>query len=174
MLLETTWALGWPQILALLVGLQRLGELALSARNGRWLRAQGAVEIGAGHYGPIVWVQVAWLLAILLLVPPEQAILWPWLALFLLLQLGRVWVIATLGRYWTTRLYHLPGRALVKRGPYRWLKHPNYVVVVGEVFVLPLVVGAWWLALPFGAAQWLLILWRLRTEEPALAERRDL
>ncbi len=174
MLLEFTIAVGWAQIVALLVGLQRLGELALSRYNGRRLLAEGATEIGAGHYRAIVWLQVIWLLAIILFVSPFEPIRWPLLALYLLLQLGRLWVIATLGRYWTTRLYHLPGRPLVKRGPYRWLKHPNYWVLVLEVFLLPLVFGAWWLACFFGLLQLWLILWRLRTEEPALAERRRL
>ncbi len=172
MLLDLTWALGWPQALALLVGLQRLGELALSARNARWLKGQGAVELGDAHYRYIVGLQVLWLLALLLLVSPAAPLCWGWLALFLALQLGRVWVIGTLGRYWTTRVYHLPARPVVTRGPYRWVKHPNYVVVVAEVAVLPLVVGAWWIAALFAPLQLALILWRLRAEEPALRERR--
>jgi methyltransferase len=165
---------GWPLILALLVGGQRLAELAIAAANGRRLRAAGAVEIGAAHYPLIVGLQVAWLLSLALAVPATAPLSTPWLGLFLLLQIGRIWVIATLGRYWTTRVYDLPGVPLVRRGPYRFLKHPNYVVVLAEVVVLPLVVGAWWLTAIFGPLQALLLLWRIRVEERALAERRGL
>jgi methyltransferase len=165
---------GWPLCLALLVGAQRLAELALSAANGRRLRAAGAVEVGAGHYPLIVGLQVAWLLCLGLAVPPGAALSPWWLGLFLLLQMARLWVIATLGRYWTTRVYHLPDVPLVRRGPYRLLKHPNYVVMVAEVVVLPLVVGAWWIALLFGPLQALLLWWRIHVEERALATRRGL
>lgn len=165
---------GWPQLLALAVGLQRLAELRLSTRNARRLLAAGAVERGARHYPAIVCLQVLWLFALALLVPVGAPLVWPWLALYLLLQVLRAWVMASLGRYWTTRIYHLPDVPLVRRGPYRWLKHPNYVVVVAEVALLPLCVGAWWIAAVFAPLQLALLLWRLRSEEPGLAARRGL
>ena len=164
--------LGWPQLLVLVVGLQRLFELWYSRRNARRLVAEGAVELGREHYPLIVGLQVAWLLALAFGVGTGQPLLWPWLLVYLVLQFLRVWIIASLGRYWTTRVYHLPDRPLVHRGPYRWLKHPNYLVVVAEVVVLPLSLGAWWAAAIFGPLQSLLLLWRLRAEEPALASRR--
>lgn len=169
-----TLAWGWPLLLALLTGAQRLAELAISAANARRLRAAGAVELGAGHYPLIVGLQVAWLLCLGLAVPPGADLDPWWLALYLLLQTGRLWVIATLGRYWTTRVFDLPEVPLVRRGPYRFCRHPNYVVVLGEVVVLPLVVGAWWIALVFGLLQALLLLWRIRVEERGLAARRGL
>jgi len=163
---------GWAQALVLAVALQRLGELWLSRRNARRLLAEGAVELGAGHYGPIVGLQVLWLAALLVLASPDVPLQPLWLAVYLLLQGLRAWVIVSLGRYWTTRVYHLPGARLVRRGPYRWLRHPNYVVVVAEVAVLPLVVGLWWVAAVFAPVQVLLLLWRVRVEERGLAQRR--
>lgn len=165
---------GWPLMLMLLVGAQRLAELALAAANGRWLRAQGAVEVGAGHYPLMVGLQGAWLLCLGFAVPPGAPLESWWLAIFLLLQTGRLWIIATLGRYWTTRVYHLADVPLVRRGPYRFCKHPNYLVVLAETVVLPLVVDAWWIAALFGPLQALLLLWRIRVEERALAARRRL
>lgn len=162
---------GWPQALVLLVGLQRLGELWLSRRNGRRLLAEGAVELGAGHYPLIVWLQVAWLLVVLFATPAERPLDPLWLGVYLFLQVLRVWVIVTLGRYWTTRVYHLQGVPLVRAGPYRWLRHPNYVVVEAEVVVLPLVVGLWWAAAIFGVLQFALLLWRIRIEERGLSTR---
>ena len=94
------------------------------------------------------------------------------LILYLLLQLGRVWVVASLGRYWTTRLVTLPDAPLVRRGPYRWLKHPNYLVVALEIPLLPLVFDMVWIALAFGLANLALLAWRMRLEDAALAARR--
>jgi len=87
------------------------------------------------------------------------------------LQGLRVWVLATLGRYWTTRIITLPGAPLVRRGPYRWLRHPNYVVVAGEIAVLPLAFGAWQIAVVFSLANALVLWIRIRSEERALATR---
>lgn len=163
---------GWPQALVLLVALQRLGELWLSRRNARRLLADGAVELGAGHYPLIVGLQVLWLLTLLTFAPADAPLQPFWLALYLALQVLRLWIILSLGRFWTTRVYHLPDAPLVRRGPYRWLRHPNYVVVVAEVIVLPLVVGLWWAAALFGALQAALLLWRIRVEDDGLRRRR--
>ena len=96
-----------------LVALQRLGELALAARNTRDLRAAGAIELDAGGYPLLVLLHAAWLLSLALLVPASAAPSWPLLAVFAALQLGRLWVIASLGRYWTTRLVVLPDRPVL-------------------------------------------------------------
>jgi len=117
-------------IIALVI-LQRAGELMLADRNTRKLKARGAVEIGAGHYRFIVLLHMAWLMAVLWLIPTPVVIHWGWLLVFLLLQAARVWVIASLGPYWTTRIISLPDVPLVKRGPYRFVRHPNYLVVAG-------------------------------------------
>ena len=131
-----------------LVTLQRLGELWLSNRNTKRLLVRGAHEVGANHYPLIVAVHALWL-ATLWWLAPGRPVNWFWLAIFILLQLARVWVIATLGPRWTTRIIVLPGAPLVRNGPYRFVNHPNYVVVVGEIAVLPLVFGFWDVALIF-------------------------
>ena len=125
-------------VILALVTLQRLGELWLSNRNTRRLLARGARESGAAHYPLIVAVHVLWLAALWWLAP-TRPIDGFWLAMFVLLELARIWVVASLGARWTTRIIMLPGEPLVRRGPYRFVNHPNYLVVVGEIAVLPLV-----------------------------------
>jgi methyltransferase len=158
-----------PEAIALLafVTLQRLAELAWSRRNEKALRRRGAVELGAGHYPVMVALHAAWLVA-LWVGGFDQPLAWGWTALFLVLQLGRAWVLASLGRRWTTRVIVLPGAPLVRRGPYRLLPHPNYLVVALEVPVLPLALGLPWLAVVFGLANLALLAWRIRVEDAAL------
>ena len=163
--------LGWAQGLALLVAAQRLGELVYARRNEARLRDRGAVESGAGHYPLFILLHGAWLLAVFLLIPADRVPSWPLIALFLLLQAARVWVVATLGPYWTTRVLSLPGAPLVRRGPYRWVRHPNYLIVTAEIAVLPLAFGAWWIAIAFSLANALLLYHRIGVEERALAGR---
>ena len=127
-------------IILALVTFQRLAELWLSNRNTRRLLDQGAIEYGRKHYPWIVAVHVLWLV-VLWAVAPSQPVNLIWLAIYLVLQAGRAWVLATLGLRWTTRIIVLPGEPLAKRGPYRFVDHPNYVVVAGEVAVLPLVLA---------------------------------
>src|SRR5579871_3473939 len=135
-----------------LVVLQRFGEILLASRNTQWLKAKGAVEIGAGHYPLIVLLHMAWLMAVLWLLPSPLVIHWVWIAVFVLLQAGRVWVIAALGPYWTTRIISLPGAPLVTTGPYRFLRHPNYLIVAGEILALPLAFGETLVAIVFSVA----------------------
>lgn len=159
-------------IVLVLVAAQRLGELAYAARNTRRLLARGAVEIGRAHYPLFILLHGGWLVAIAVLVPASAAPVWPLLALFVLLQAGRLWVVGTLGPYWTTRIITLPGAPLVARGPYRFVRHPNYLVVIGEIAVLPLAFGAWRLALVFSVLNAALLTWRIRIENGVLAARR--
>ena len=156
-----------------LVALQRLGELAVAARNTRHLRAAGAIELDAGGYPLFVLLHAAWLLSLALLVPASAAPSWPLLAVFAALQLGRLWVIASLGRYWTTRLIVLPDRPLVSRGPYRFINHPNYLIVIAEIAVLPLAFGAAMIAAVFSAANLVVLARRVMIEERALTPRRQ-
>ncbi len=167
----TEW-IGWPQIIVLAVAAQRIAELQYAKRNAARLLAEGGVEVGAGHYPLFFLIQGGWLLALLALTPTDAPISWPLLALFILLQAGRVWVIATLGRYWTTRIITLPSAPLVRKGPYRLLRHPNYWVVAGEILVLPLAFGAWEIALGFSLANALVLAHRIRLENAALGPRR--
>ena len=169
-----TLVLGLPQAILLLVAAQRLAELVLARRNARRLLADGGIEHGAGGYPLLVLLHAAWLVALFVFVPPDAAVSWPLIAVYLLLQAARVWVIASLGRFWTTRVITLPDAPLVRRGPYRWLRHPNYLVVAGEIAVLPLAFGAWELALGFSLANAVLLAERIRIEERALGPRRDI
>jgi methyltransferase len=161
-------------IILLLVAAQRLAELAYAQRNTRRLLTEGAVEIAPGHYPLFILLHGSWLVAMLLLVPSGAPINVPLLVLFVVLQLMRVWVVGTLGRFWTTRIITLPGAPLVARGPYRFVRHPNYLVVIGEIAVLPLVFGAWRIALVYSLLNLALLAWRIRAENAALALRRDL
>ena len=144
----------------------------LARRNTARLLAAGGVEAGSAHYPVIVAVHALWIAAIFYSVPPDADVNWLLLLIFLLLQAGRVWVIASLGRYWTTRIITIPGQPLVKRGPYRLLRHPNYVIVTAEIACLPLAFGAWQIAVYFTVANCLILGWRIRTEDRVLASRR--
>lgn len=159
------------QQLVLLVLVQRLAEVAWSRRNERLLRVAGAIEAGAGHYPLFFLLHGGWLLALAVLVPADAAVSWPLLVLFALLQLARLWVIASLGPFWTTRIITLPGAPLIRRGPYRWLRHPNYLIVACEIAVLPLAFGAWTIAVIFSVANAVLLRHRIRIEQEALAGR---
>lgn len=156
----------------LLVVLQRLGELVLAAHNTRRLRAQGAVELDRAGYPWLVALHGAWLLSLAVSLRHGAAPSWPLLALYGGLQPVRLWVIASLGRYWTTRILVLPGAPLVETGPYRWLRHPNYLVVAAEIAVLPLAFGRPAIALLFSAANAVLLARRIAIEERALAPGR--
>ena len=155
-----------------LVTLQRLGELFRAGSNTRRLLAEGAREHGAGHYPLIVAVHTAWLAA-LWWRAPAQPINGPLLLLFVLLQLGRLWVIRSLGPRWTTRIIVKPGTTLVRKGPYRWISHPNYLVVALEIAVLPLVFGLWTIAVLFSLLNAAVLAIRIREENEALASLRD-
>ena len=161
--------MGLAQIVTLLVALQRLAELGYARRNARRLLAAGGVEHGAGHYPLFVALHGAWLVALFVLVPAEAPADWGLLGLYGLLQLGRLWVIASLGGRWTTRVIVVPGAPPVARGPYRFVRHPNYLIVALEIPVLPLAFGAWHIALGFGLANLALLAHRIRIEERALA-----
>jgi methyltransferase len=153
-----------------LVTLQRLGELVLARRNTARLMARGAVEVGAGHYHLIVAMHAAWLIGLWLLAW-DRPIHWVWLAIFIILQALRVWVIATLGDRWTTRIISLPGAPLVRRGPYRFVSHPNYLVVCAEIAVLPLAFGLPMFAVVFFILNCAVLTVRLKAENASLASR---
>jgi len=163
-----------PQWIILAVALLRLAELIHAARNQRRLLAAGGREIGAGHYPLFVLLHGAWLIALFILVPADAPIHAVPLALFGALLAVRFWIILSLGRFWTTRIVTMPGAPLVRSGPYRFVRHPNYLVVVGEIAVLPLVFGAWPIALVFSALNAALLSYRIRVEDAALGGRRAL
>lgn len=162
------------QIILAAVLLQRLTELWIARRNTERLLAEGAVEVAAEHYHYFVVLHAAWLAALVLMTPEHSAIDPVWLGVFILLQAGRIWVMVSLGRFWTTRILTIPGAPLVHSGPYRFLRHPNYVIVAGEIAALPLVFGHQAMALVFSGLNALLLWVRIRAENEALAERRTL
>jgi methyltransferase len=150
-----------------LVTLERLLELAYSRRNTRRLLGNGAREHAPGHYPLIVLVHLLWLAALWWLAR-DRGVDPFWLALFVLVELARAWVLITLGPRWTTRIITLPGAPLVTGGPYRFVDHPNYWVVAGEIAILPLVFGLWQLALVFTLANAAVLMVRIREENRAL------
>ena len=150
---------------------QRLLEMRLADSHSRKLLAQGGVEHGREHYPFIVALHAAWLAALWWWAPGRPINL-PLLVLFAVLQIGRVWVIRSLGDRWTTRIIVKPGAPLVRRGPYRFVNHPNYLIVAAEIAVLPLVFGLWQLAVLFSALNAIVLTVRIRAETRALASLR--
>jgi methyltransferase len=154
------------------VTLERLVELVLSRRHTQALLAEGAYEVGRGHYPFMVGVHVLWLAALWALLLSGDAVFRPAAAvLYLLVQLLRFWTMATLGGLWTTRIIVVPHVPLVRSGPYRFLRHPNYVVVVLEIALLPLALGSWPLALGFSAANAFALFLRIKAEEATFSNR---
>jgi methyltransferase len=156
----------------LVVTLQRLAEIALASRNAAALLREGGLEVGRGHDPVMVLVHVLWLSAMAIGLARNPALHPVPLVLFACLQPLRFWVMATLGRYWTTRVITVPGAPLVSTGPYRFLRHPNYAIVVGEIALLPLAFGQLRTAIWFSAANLAILGWRIHSENRALAVRR--
>ncbi len=151
---------------------QRVSELFVSARNARRLLARGAREHGREHYPLLVLLHTLFpiaLVAEVLVLHARPGRLVPlWITLLLAAQILRYAAMRTLGGRWTTRVLVLPGSSLVRAGPYRWLRHPNYVAVVIEFLAAPLLFGAWRTALVFSLADLLALRVRIRCEERAL------
>lgn len=163
----------WLTVLILAaVTAERLGELALARRNTARLLATGGREEGREHYLFIVALHAAWIAGLWLLAwgRPVDPV---FLGLFVVLQGLRLWVLATLGPRWTTRIVVIPGEKLVARGAYRFVRHPNYLVVIGEIAVLPLVFGLVWYAALFSALNAAMLWVRIRAENRALAAARE-
>ncbi len=160
-------------LLLVFVTAERLAELWYARRNTSALMAAGAVEFGAGHYPVIVAMHAAWLVG-LWLDGRDSPVDLGWLAVFMAIQVLRVWTLATLGRRWTTRIVVVPNAPLVRRGPYRFMAHPNYAIVAGEIAVLPLCLGMPWYAGVFTLLNAAALVVRIRAEDAALAELRNL
>jgi methyltransferase len=162
-------------VLLLATGIERLIELAVSKRNAAWAFARGGVEFGQLHFPAMVALHTGLLVACLIEVveggrPFIPALGWPALVVVVASQALRWWCIGTLGRRWNTRVIVVPGLPLVTKGPYRWLRHPNYIVVVAEGLALPLVHTAWITAIAFTVLNAILLLaFRIPVEEKALA-----
>lgn len=160
------WILG-------LVVIQRLVELAVARRNTARLLARGAREVGAAHYPLFILLHGSWLVAIALTTPLDRQPNWWLIGAFAVLQGLRIWVVTTLGPYWTTRVITLDDAPLVRRGPFRFVRHPNYWVVCGEIAVLPLAFGNWPVALIWTVLNAMLLTHRIRVEMAALGPRKS-
>ena len=166
--------MNWYVLLIALVGVERLAEMVVAQRNLAWSRARGGVEFGASHYPVMVLLHTGLLVGCLVEVmalhrPFIPALGWPMLAVVIAAQGLRWWCISTLGRQWNTRVVVIPGAERVTGGPYRLMRHPNYVAVVAEGIALPLVHGAWITALTFTVLNALLLRRRISIENSALA-----
>ncbi|WP_342505773.1 isoprenylcysteine carboxylmethyltransferase family protein [Sporosarcina sp. FSL K6-2383] len=157
-----------------IVILQRLIELLIARRNEKWMLAQGAFEVGTAHYPMMVTMHIAFFVSFLLEVMIFERVLSPiWIVLlgiFLLAQTARIWCLLSLGKFWNTKIIVLPGADVVRRGPYRWVRHPNYMIVTIELLILPLLFGAYFTAVLFTLLNVWMLSVRIPAEEKALKE----
>jgi methyltransferase len=154
-----------------LVTVQRLSELVVARRNTRRLLADGGVERGASHYPLMVALHATWLAGLWWLAWDRPANL-AWVGVYAVLEVLRLWVLVSIGRRWTTRIIVVPGETLVRKGPYRFISHPNYAVVAAEIAVLPLVFGLVEFAVVFSLFNAAMLWLRIRTEGAALIDAR--
>ncbi|WP_255822000.1 isoprenylcysteine carboxyl methyltransferase family protein [Domibacillus sp. PGB-M46] len=165
----------WLFILFLCV--QRISELFIAKRNEKWMLSQGAYEAGARHYPFIVALHTLFFISLIAEVTMMEKTLnsnWPmWLTLFLVTQLGRVWTLRSLGPFWNTKIIVLPGAKVVNRGPYRWVRHPNYIIVTLEFIVIPLLFQAYYTAIIFTLLNAWMLSVRIAAEERALTDATD-
>lgn len=150
---------------------QRLGELVYANSNTKRLIAEGGEEFGADHYQYFIFLHSAWIAIIALLLNPEYPLNPAFLAIFIATQFLRFWTLASIGRWWTTRVISAPHFDRIKRGPYKYISHPNYLVVVLEIAIIPLLLGLPWVALVFSILNAILLRHRLGVENAVLRER---
>ena len=159
------------------VALQRLAELLYSNRNTKKLLTEGGKEVGQSHYPVMIAIHTGWLFTITAFVVladthfVDDLIIWPLIGVYGLVQVGRFWVLYSLGRYWSTKVIDLPEAPLIRKGPYRWIKHPNYLIVVFEVAILPMALQMWGIALVFSILNAGILAWRIQVENRALIKR---
>lgn len=159
----------------LIIMVQRLFEVVLAKRNERWMKEKGAIEVASEHYKWFIWLHMMFFISLILEVSLQSVqhsltVNWFFLWLFILLQIGRVWCIMSLGKFWNTKIIVLPNVVLLKKGPYRWLRHPNYIIVFIELFVIPIMFHAYISAVLFPTLHLLLMAIRIPAEEAALGD----
>ncbi|WP_078551354.1 isoprenylcysteine carboxyl methyltransferase family protein [Bacillus alkalicellulosilyticus] len=161
----------------IIVVIQRLVELLIANRNAKWMKAQGGIEIGASHYKYIVFLHISFFISLLIegLRTTSEMTSWWWIPfiLFVIAQIGRVWSLSSLGKYWNTRIIILPGAKVVAKGPYRFMRHPNYVIVATEIIVLPIMFQAYVTAIVFTILNAIILSIRIREEENGLRSLTD-
>lgn len=165
--------IGLPQIVALVILIQRGAEELYSAHNTRALLAAGAKEAGRSYYPVVATTHLAWIASLFFLIPATATASHMLATTYIALQGVRYWVIATLGRFWTHRIFTLDDAPIVRRGPYRYLSHPNYAVTIAETFLLPAVFGALALGIIMGAVWTAVLAYKIELEDQALLSRRS-
>lgn len=152
--------------------LQRLAELMIAKRNEKWMKQQGAIEFGKDHYGIMVSMHLLFFVSFMfevLIFRNTLSPLWIWLLpVFLITQFGRMWALTSLGKYWNTKIIVLPNANVVRKGPYRFIKHPNYAIVTLELLVIPLLFQAYITAAVFTVLNIAMLSIRIPAEEHAL------
>ncbi|WP_100371647.1 isoprenylcysteine carboxyl methyltransferase family protein [Bacillus sp. FJAT-45037] len=166
--------MGYIYIFISFVVIQRIVEVIIANQNASWIKKQGGYEVGRDHYKYIVSLHAFFFIALLLEISVFKASVPSWslipLILFLVAQIGRVWALSSLGRFWNTRIMVLPGAKVVAKGPYRFMRHPNYVIVALELIALPFIFQAYWTALIFSVLNVIILRVRIKEEERALKE----
>lgn len=151
---------------------QRIVEIRIAKRNTEWVKKNGGYEVGADHYKYIVIVHALFFISIIIEVTRTNPTLVSWslipFMIFILAQIGRFWALSSLGRFWNTRIMIIPGAKVVAKGPYRFMRHPNYVIVATEIMMLPLIFQAYWTAVIFSLLNALVLSVRIKVEEKAL------
>ncbi|SEQ27406.1 15-methylpalmitoyl-4-hydroxy-2-pyrone 4-O-methyltransferase [Virgibacillus subterraneus] len=164
----------WMWLLIIVVIAQRLIELNIAKRNERWMKDRGGIEKGEKHYKWFIWLHSIFFLSMifeaLLNNNNSTGINYFLITIFLLTQLGRIWCIHTLGKFWNTKIIVLPGVSLIKKGPYKYVKHPNYIIVAIELFIIPFLLGAYLTAFVFPLLHIILLKVRIPREEKALTK----
>ncbi|WP_339254679.1 isoprenylcysteine carboxyl methyltransferase family protein [Sporosarcina sp. FSL W8-0480] len=157
-----------------IVILQRLIELLVARRNEKWMKDHGAFEAGATHYPFMVGMHILFFISLfleVLFLNRQLSSIWPvLLAIFLATQLLRIWCLASLGKFWNTKIIVLPNAQVVRKGPYKWIRHPNYIIVATELLILPLLFNAFFTAALFTLLNCWMMTVRIPTEEKALKE----
>ena len=159
-------------IFILFVSIQRLSELYIARGNEKWLRSQGAVEYGKEHYPFIVALHTLFIISIIVeyILRGNTPIDFVFLILFALLLLFKFWALSSLGKYWNTKIFRVPGAGPVKKGPYKLFKHPNYFIVVCEIAIIPMVFHLYYTAIIFTVLNAIMLTVRIRVENKVWAK----
>ncbi|PKF88680.1 isoprenylcysteine carboxyl methyltransferase [Bacillus sp. BA3] len=164
-------------ILIILIAIQRLVELYIAKQNEKQLKAAGAVEYGESHYRWMVLMHLSFFIVLIIeviVLERNMSGLWPiWLTLFLIAQSGRIWVIRSLGKHWNTKIIVVPDADVVIKGPYKYFKHPNYIIVATEILVISLLFNAYYTAIIFSLLNVWMMTVRIPLEEKALKEHTE-
>ena len=152
--------------------LQRLSELLIAKRNEKWLLQQGAVQYGQGHYPFMVAMHTFFIISLILeyILRGDSQISWLFFVLFMVVLVFKFWALSSLGKYWNTKIYRIPGVSPVKSGPYKYLKHPNYIEVVCEIAIIPLVFHLYYTAILFALLNVAMLTVRIKEENRVWAD----